>query len=148
VESPDFTLDDRRGVFPASAAYLAVDERLHSETNAIDSGGSPRPCKLCGDAAGGRFEGRLSPRTSRDQIQEAAKGVGSQRGRSTSAEVHRVGRPSPVVGGDFTCEDIEVPGFEFARKNSRREIAVGTLLGTKRVGDVNAWHVSTMIARG
>ena len=56
-------------------------------------------------------------------------------------EVDRFRAPCPLVPRDFAVQCVQVPLFSSARKHARCEVAVGTLLRTERIGNVNARHL-------
>ena len=101
--------------------------------DAVDAGGDPGARDFRRDVAGSGFDRGLRPGASGDQIEQRAQGIGSEIAGRAAAQIEGVGSPFPRVGADLARQRFAIARFEFARKNSAGEIAVGTLLRAERV---------------
>ena len=73
-------------------------------------------------------------------VEERSQFVGVESAGSAAAQVDGFGLPLPGVGADFGVERGEIARFEVARKDARREIAVGALLRAEGIREVDSGH--------
>ena len=88
--------------------------------------------------AASRVASRQGP--SGNERRAVRKSRGVHAGWGAAAEVDGFGTPLPGVRADLALKRGPIARFEGAREDSRREIAVGTLLGAERVREVDAGH--------
>src|SRR5947209_1747640 len=132
---------------PGAPDFL-FDERLHAQAYPVNAGGLPRARLLRRDAARRGFQSGFRPTAPGNQIQNRAQRRGIEITWRATAQVHCLRLPFPLVRADLPPERVQVAPLHFSRENARREIAVGTLLRAKRVGDVDSGHVFFILTPG
>ena len=144
----DFRGDDRGGVLAAGAADFRVDERLDAEADAVDAGVDPGARLVGGDACRARLRGWLRARGGRGcRSRRPREGVagrgcwGCRRRDRRSRACH-----CQACAEISRSQRVEITRLQFARKDARGEIAVGTLLRAEGIGEVDSWHVTFIVA--
>jgi hypothetical protein len=133
---------DLGGVFASGAGDLRLHERLHAQADAVDAGLDPGARAFRRDGARSGFERGFEPGTSGDESEHGCQRVRVHRAGSSSAKVDRFRPPCPGVPCDFGAQRVQVACFRNARKYARGEVAVGTLLRAKRIGNVDSGHLA------
>ncbi len=119
---------------------FAFHERLHAETDSIDSCVAPRRGFFRGDSAGCGLDRSLGPPRpwkGKQDFPESGRLHGTWR---SAAEVHGVGLPLPDVRGDLAEKRPSILQFHRSWLHVGGEVAIRALLCTERITDIDARH--------
>src|SRR5690242_19967622 len=96
----------------SGTADLLLDERLHAEADAVNSGIHPGASAIERDVAGRGFERGFRPGASGDQVENARERGGIEVRWGAPTQVYGLGSPPPLVRSDFTGQCVQVKRFQ------------------------------------